>query len=62
MKEIAELEISDILGRKDRARKKLARLPFGEKIKIVEAMRDRAELFRRFRDSRIACKGRSAET
>ncbi len=57
---MADLDINDILARKAQDRKRLAHLPFGEKIQIVEAMRDRAELFRRLRDNRIARKNKSA--
>ena len=42
-------DISDILERKERGRKKLASLPFAEKIRILEAMREQFELIRRAR-------------
>jgi hypothetical protein len=41
MKQIADLTIEDIIARKNEARRERARLSFGQKVKIVEAMRER---------------------
>ncbi|OFW99410.1 MAG: hypothetical protein A3D94_16720 [Alphaproteobacteria bacterium RIFCSPHIGHO2_12_FULL_66_14] len=46
-------DVSEILARKERGRRNLASLPFAEKIRILEAMRDRLELFRRLREGRV---------
>lgn len=45
-------DVSDILERKERGRSNLAALPFHEKIRILEAMRDRDETIRRAREAR----------
>lgn len=42
-------DISDILARKQRGREQLAALPFAEKLKILEAMRERASAIRPMR-------------
>lgn len=59
MKKIADLDINGILDRKARGRKRLSGLSFGEKVRIVEAMRERAEPFRRARESRATGKPKS---
>ncbi len=41
MKRIADLTLEDVIARKTKARRELARLPFGKKVRIVEAMRER---------------------
>jgi hypothetical protein len=46
-------DISDILARKQRGREKLASLPFGKKIKLLEAMRARDEMMRKARSRRL---------
>jgi len=45
MKEIADLTLEDILARKLKGRRKLARLSFGEKVLMAEQMRERLALF-----------------
>ena len=45
-------DVSDILARKERGRQKLAALSFGEKVRILEAMRERDEIIRRARETR----------
>ena len=47
-------DISEILQRKAEARKERAKLPFSEKIAIIEAMRERAVPFRKAREERRA--------
>lgn len=51
---VAYPDISDVLARKERGREKLASLPLGEKIKILEAMRMRDEAIRRAREDRTS--------
>ena len=46
-------DISDILARKERGRENLASLPLNEKLRILEAMRERLEPIRRAREARI---------
>ena len=46
-------DISDILERKKRGRQRLAALSFSEKIKILEAMRERDAMIRKARETRI---------
>jgi hypothetical protein len=46
-------DISDILARKQRGRERLASLPFGEKIKLLETMRARDDMMRKGRDRRL---------
>jgi hypothetical protein len=50
-------DISDILARKAEARKERAKLPFGEKIAIVERLRDGVAPIRRAREERRASEG-----
>jgi hypothetical protein len=45
-------DISDILARKAAGRRQSAMLSFGEKIALVEALRERVEPLRRLRESR----------
>jgi hypothetical protein len=45
-------DISDILERKASARRENARRPYGEKLDIVEAMRDRIAPFKKAREER----------
>jgi hypothetical protein len=54
-------DISDILARKAEARRKRAGLSFAEKIKIIEAMRERAAPFRKARERWRAEKLRSPD-
>jgi hypothetical protein len=53
-KETVYPDVSDILARKAEARKERAKLPFAEKIAIVETMRERAIPFRNAREARRA--------
>jgi hypothetical protein len=46
-------DISDVLERKKRGRERLAALSFSEKIKILEAMRERDAMIRRAREARL---------
>ncbi len=45
-------DISDILARKAEGRKQLAALSFGEKLAILDALRERVEPIRRAREIR----------
>jgi hypothetical protein len=47
-------DISDILARKSEARRERSRRSFGEKIAMVEALRERLAPFKRARERRIA--------
>ena len=47
-------DTSDILARKAERRRELARLPYGEKIDIVERMRERLAPIKRAREERRA--------
>ncbi|HTE36155.1 MAG TPA: hypothetical protein VK630_06385 [Reyranella sp.] len=46
-------DISDVLERKKRGRERLAALSFSEKIRILEAMRERDAMIRRARETRL---------
>ena len=46
-------DISDVLEPKKRGRKRLVALSFSEKIKILEAMRERDAMIRRAREARL---------
>ena len=46
-------DISDVLERKKRGRERLAALSFSEKIRILEAMRERDSMIRRAREARL---------
>jgi hypothetical protein len=54
-------DIADILQRKAEARKERAALPFGEKIAIVEALRERLAPFRRAREEREAARRKARD-
>lgn len=47
-------DISDILARKAEGRREIARRSFGEKIAMMEALRERLEPFKRLREARQA--------
>lgn len=47
-------DISDILARKAEGRREIARRSFGEKIAMMEALRERLEPFKRAREARRA--------
>jgi hypothetical protein len=47
-------DVSDILARKAEARKERAKLPFAEKIAIMERLRERAAPFKKAREERRA--------
>jgi hypothetical protein len=47
-------DISDILARKAEGRREIARRSFGEKIAMMEALRERLEPFKRAREARKA--------
>jgi hypothetical protein len=49
-------DISDILRRKAEGRRDIARRTFGEKIAIMEALRERLAPFKRLREQRRAAK------
>jgi hypothetical protein len=49
-------DISDILQRKAEGRRDIARRSFGEKIAMMEALRDRLAPFKRLREQRLAAK------
>jgi putative heme iron utilization protein len=52
MKKIDEMTIEDIIMRKNEARSELARLSFGQKVRIVEEMRKRLAPFKAIRAQR----------
>jgi hypothetical protein len=47
-------DISDILARKAEGRRNRSKLSFGEKIAVVEALRERLAPFKRAREQRLA--------
>ena len=49
-------DISDILARKAEGRRAIARRTFGEKIAMVEALRERLAPLKRARERRIAAR------
>jgi hypothetical protein len=49
-------DISDILQRKAEGRRDIARRTFGEKIALMEALRERLAPFKRLREQRRAAK------
>jgi hypothetical protein len=51
-------DISDILKRKAKGRREIARRSFGEKIAMMEALRERLAPFKRERERRRAAKSR----
>ncbi len=54
-------DISDILRRKAEGRREIASRRFGQKIAMVEAMRERLEPLKRLREMREAERRRSKE-
>ena len=60
-RKVAYPDVTDILARKERGRAKLASLPLGEKIRMLEAMRVRDETIRRAREVRIKRAGQAQE-
>jgi hypothetical protein len=52
-------DISDILARKAEGRREIARRSFGEKIAMMEALRERLEPFKRAREARQAKRKKS---
>ncbi|CAN7375687.1 hypothetical protein [Rhizobium sp. LjRoot254] len=53
MKQLEDMNILDILARKEQARKERAQLSFGQKVLIVEAMRKRLAPFKKIREQKI---------
>jgi hypothetical protein len=55
-------DISEVLARKTEGRRQLSQLSFGQKIALVEALRERLAPLKRAREQRIAAKsmGRAA--
>lgn len=49
-------DVSDILARKEAGRRDLARLSFGEKIALVEALRERLAPLKRAREAKRVAK------
>ena len=54
MNELIYPNVSDILARKKAARRDISRRPFGEKIAMVEVMRERLVPLKRIRQERHA--------
>jgi hypothetical protein len=54
-------DISDILARKAEGRREIARRSFGEKIAMMEALRERLEPLRRLREARRAEREKAGE-
>jgi len=54
-------DISDILARKAEGRREIARRSFGEKIAMMEALRERVEPLRRAREARRAKRQKESE-
>ena len=54
-------DISDILARKAEGRREIARRSFGEKIAMMEALRERLEPFKRAREARQVKRNRPSE-
>ena len=52
MKRLEDMNILDIVARKERARSERAQLSFGQKILIVEAMRERLAPFKKIREQK----------
>lgn len=55
-------DISDILARKAEGRREIARRSFGEKIAMMEALRERLEPFKRAREARQAKRNKPASS
>jgi hypothetical protein len=53
-------DISDILARKAEGRREIARRSFGEKIAMMEALRERLEPFQRAREARRAAREKAS--
>jgi hypothetical protein len=54
-------DISDILARKAEGRRKIARRTLGEKIAMMEALRERVEPMKRAREARQAKRNKPGE-
>ena len=54
-------DISDILARKAEGRREIAKRSFGEKIAMIEALRERLAPFKRAREERRAARAKRAE-
>jgi hypothetical protein len=54
-------DISDILARKAEGRREIARRSFGEKIAMMEALRERVEPLKRAREARRAAREKQGE-
>jgi hypothetical protein len=54
-------DVSDILARKAEGRRDISRRSFGEKIAVVEALRERLAPFKMARERRLAAKQGSAD-
>jgi hypothetical protein len=54
-------DISDILASKAEGRREIARRSFGEKIAMMEALRERLEPFKRLREARQAKRNKPSE-
>jgi len=54
-------DISDILARKAEGRRENSRKTFGEKIAMMEALRERLEPFKRAREARQAKRNKPGE-
>jgi len=55
-------DISDILQRKAEGRRDISRRSFGEKIAMMEALRERLAPFKRLREQRLAAKQAARES
>lgn len=53
MKQLEDMNIVDIVARKEQARKERAQLSFGQKVLIVETMRERLAPFKKIREQKI---------
>lgn len=58
MKMIADLNRADVIERKERARKKLAAMSFGEKLVAVEEMRDNFSIFSSSSKKQVSSSGK----
>jgi hypothetical protein len=55
-------DISDILKAKAERRREISRRSFGEKIAMMEALRERVAPFKRLREQRLAAKRAAQES
>jgi len=55
-------DISDILQRKAEGRRDISRRSFGEKIAMMEGLRERLAPFKRLREQRLAAKQAARES